>query len=102
MLKMILEDGFFHADPRCGNVCYLPDNRLAFIDLGMLGRISEERRCELALLIRAFSTRSASDASSFLSWRTGSLVRFATRSRWKRLRSSLSLPSGTSTVLGNH
>lgn len=51
VLKMILEDGFFHADPHPGNVYYLPDNRLAFIDFGMVGRISEERRYELAVLL---------------------------------------------------
>ena len=44
VLKMIMEDGFFHADPHPGNVFYLPDNRLAFIDFGMMGRLTEERR----------------------------------------------------------
>ena len=29
VLKMVLVDGFFHADPHPGNVFYLPDNRLA-------------------------------------------------------------------------
>ena len=32
VLKMIVEDGFFHADPHPGNVFYLPGNRIAFID----------------------------------------------------------------------
>ncbi len=44
VMKMIMEDGFFHADPHPGNVFYLPDNRLAFIDFGMIGRLTEERR----------------------------------------------------------
>ncbi|MGR8934151.1 MAG: ABC1 kinase family protein [Gammaproteobacteria bacterium] len=44
VLKMIMEDGFFHADPHPGNVFYLPGNRLAFIDFGMMGRLTEERR----------------------------------------------------------
>lgn len=43
-IKMIMEDGFFHADLHAGNVFYLPDNRLAFIDFGMVGRLTEERR----------------------------------------------------------
>ena len=34
---MILVDGFFHADPHPGNVIYLPGNRLAMIDFGMVG-----------------------------------------------------------------
>jgi ubiquinone biosynthesis protein len=40
VLKMIVEDGFFHADPHPGNVFYLPGNRIAFIDFGMVGRLS--------------------------------------------------------------
>jgi ubiquinone biosynthesis protein len=44
VLQMIMVDGFFHADPHPGNVFYLPDNRLAFIDFGMIGRLTEERR----------------------------------------------------------
>jgi ubiquinone biosynthesis protein len=44
VMKMIMEDGFFHADPHPGNVFYLPGNKLAFIDFGMVGRLSQERR----------------------------------------------------------
>lgn len=51
VLKMIVEDGFFHADPHPGNVFYLPDNRISFIDFGMMGRISEERREQLISLL---------------------------------------------------
>lgn len=51
VLKMIVEDGFFHADPHPGNVFYLPDNRLAFIDFGMVGRLSVRRREQLLKLL---------------------------------------------------
>ncbi|MBP6815503.1 MAG: phosphotransferase, partial [Burkholderiaceae bacterium] len=51
VLKMIVEDGFFHADPHPGNVFYLPGNRLAFIDFGMVGRLSPRRREELLNLL---------------------------------------------------
>jgi ubiquinone biosynthesis protein len=51
VLKMILEDGFFHADPHPGNVFYLPGNRLAFIDFGMVGRLSDTRRDQLLSLM---------------------------------------------------
>lgn len=51
VLKMILVDGFFHADPHPGNVFYLPDNRIAFIDFGMVGRVNERRRGELVRLL---------------------------------------------------
>ncbi|HOY34255.1 MAG TPA: AarF/UbiB family protein [Piscinibacter sp.] len=51
VLKMIVEDGFFHADPHPGNVFYLPGNRIAFIDFGMVGRLSARRREELLQLL---------------------------------------------------
>ena len=51
VLKMIVQDGFFHADPHPGNVFYLSDNRVAFIDFGMVGRLSERRREELLQLL---------------------------------------------------
>ena len=51
VLKMIVEDGFFHADPHPGNVFYLMDNRIAFIDFGMVGRLTDERREQLIHLL---------------------------------------------------
>ncbi|NOU23293.1 MAG: ubiquinone biosynthesis protein UbiB [Methyloglobulus sp.] len=51
VMKMIMEDGFFHADPHPGNVFYLPDNRVAFIDFGMIGRLTEERREQVVSLL---------------------------------------------------
>lgn len=52
VLKMILQDGFFHADPHPGNCFYLSNNRIAFIDFGMVGRLSEERRDQVLNLLR--------------------------------------------------
>jgi ubiquinone biosynthesis protein len=51
VLKMILVDGFFHADPHPGNVLYLPGNRLALIDFGMVGRLSALRRTQIVDLL---------------------------------------------------
>ena len=59
MLKMVLEDGFFHADPHPGNVFYLPGNRVAFIDFGMAGHLSERRRDELVRLLDGLVSRDA-------------------------------------------
>lgn len=47
IIKMIFEDGFFHADPHPGNVIILPPDdapEVAMIDLGMVGRLSPELR----------------------------------------------------------
>ncbi len=43
-LKMVFEDGFFHADPHPGNLFCLPDGRLGILDFGMTGRIDETLR----------------------------------------------------------
>ncbi|MGZ8943266.1 MAG: ABC1 kinase family protein [Methylobacter sp.] len=51
VMKMIMEDGFFHADPHAGNVFYLQDNKLAFIDFGMVGRLTEDRREQVVSLL---------------------------------------------------
>jgi ubiquinone biosynthesis protein len=51
VLKMILVDGFFHADPHPGNVFYLPGNRIVMIDYGMVGRLSAQRRRQVVDLL---------------------------------------------------
>jgi ubiquinone biosynthesis protein len=47
VIKMIFEDGFFHADPHPGNILILgakDDPIVGLIDLGMVGRLSPELR----------------------------------------------------------
>lgn len=51
VLKMLLEDGFFHADPHPGNIFVLPEGRIAVIDFGMVGRLSPARRAEVVSLL---------------------------------------------------
>jgi ubiquinone biosynthesis protein len=57
VLKMILVDGFFQADPHPGNVIYLPGNRLALIDFGMVGRLSTTRRNQVIDLVSGVAHR---------------------------------------------
>lgn len=47
-LKMMLEDGFFHADPHPGNIFIMSDGRICFMDFGIVGRVSEETKETLA------------------------------------------------------
>ena len=69
VLKMIVEDGLFHADPHPGNVFYLEGNRIAFIDFGMVGRLSERRRDEmLALLLGLVERQPQTVADVLLDW----------------------------------
>jgi ubiquinone biosynthesis protein len=51
VMKMIMEDGFFHADPHPGNVFYLPNSKMAFIDFGMVGSLTSERREQVVSLL---------------------------------------------------
>ncbi|MFH2211938.1 MAG: AarF/UbiB family protein [Pseudomonadota bacterium] len=57
VLKMILIDGYFHADPHPGNVFYLPGNRLAMLDFGMVGRLTHERRNQIVDLLASLARR---------------------------------------------
>jgi ubiquinone biosynthesis protein len=53
VLKMIMMDGLFHADPHPGNFFILPGERIAFIDFGMIGRVSELRRRQIIKLLQS-------------------------------------------------
>ncbi|WP_137937536.1 AarF/UbiB family protein [Chitinivorax sp. B] len=57
VLKMILIDGYFHADPHPGNVFYLDGGRIAFIDFGMVGRLPHYRRDQIVDLLAALANR---------------------------------------------
>ncbi|MFB6193132.1 MAG: ABC1 kinase family protein [Candidatus Nanohaloarchaea archaeon] len=50
-LKQILRDGFFHADPHQSNFLIQEEGNLVLIDFGMMGRISDDQRKDLGLLI---------------------------------------------------
>jgi ubiquinone biosynthesis protein len=63
-LKQILVDGIFHADPHPGNVFLTDDDRIALIDLGMVGYVSEEMQQELLKLLIAISEGKGEDAAA--------------------------------------
>ncbi|MEX0681062.1 MAG: AarF/UbiB family protein [Balneolales bacterium] len=44
IIRMLYKDGFFHADLHPGNLLILPDDKIGFIDLGMVGRFEESTR----------------------------------------------------------
>ncbi len=55
VLRMVLEHGYFHADPHPGNVLFLPDNRIGLIDFGMVGMLTHARRNQIVDLLHALS-----------------------------------------------
>ena len=62
-LQQILIDGFFHADPHPGNVFITDDNRLALIDLGMVGHLSPTLRDMLLKLVLAIGEGHGEEAA---------------------------------------
>jgi ubiquinone biosynthesis protein len=69
-LKQILVDGFFHADPHPGNVFLTHDNRIALIDLGMVGRVTPTMQDDLMKLVLAVSEGRGDDVAT-VAIRTG-------------------------------
>ncbi|MFD1360106.1 ABC1 kinase family protein [Lentibacillus salinarum] len=51
MLRQILVNGFFHADPHAGNIFILPKNTVAFLDFGETGHVSENLKRHFASII---------------------------------------------------
>ena len=54
-LKQFLIDGFFHADPHPGNVFLTDDDRIALLDVGMVGRMTRTFQDNLLRLMLAIS-----------------------------------------------
>ena len=51
--RQILVEGLFHADPHPGNMLWA-NERIMFLDFGMVGELSPEMRGQLLLLLLAF------------------------------------------------
>lgn len=54
--KSIMIDGLFHGDLHGGNLFVLPGNRLGIIDFGIVGRLSQRSRDQLANMVFALLT----------------------------------------------
>jgi ubiquinone biosynthesis protein len=50
IVKEILEDGFFHADPHPGNFVVMEGNVIGAMDFGLVGRLSERLKEDLVRL----------------------------------------------------
>jgi ubiquinone biosynthesis protein len=52
--KMVLEDGFFHADPHPGNIIVMPDGRIGIMDFGITGWLTPDIMEHIAGAFLAF------------------------------------------------
>ena len=57
LLRQIVIDGVFHADPHPGNILLLADGRLGLIDFGSVGRLDSGLRAALQRLLLALDRR---------------------------------------------
>jgi ubiquinone biosynthesis protein len=62
----VVVDGVYHADPHQGNVLLTEDGRLALLDFGLLGRLDEDTRTGLALLLLALAQNRADDVADLV------------------------------------
>ena len=59
-------EGVYHADPHRGNVLLTTDGRLALVDFGLLGRLDDDTRRNLALLLLAIAQNRAGDVADLI------------------------------------
>ncbi len=66
LLRQIVLDGVFHADPHPGNVLLLSDGRLGLLDFGSVGRLDPVLRDALQRLLMAIDHRDSLGATDAL------------------------------------
>jgi ubiquinone biosynthesis protein len=59
IFRQIFNNGFFHGDPHPGNVIVLPGEVIAFIDFGMVGRLTPEMKYHFSSLVIALMRQSS-------------------------------------------
>ena len=65
-LKQVFVDGVFHGDPHAGNLLYDEDGTVCMIDLGMVGRVSQEQRDDIVTLMIATISNDATTIARLL------------------------------------
>jgi predicted unusual protein kinase regulating ubiquinone biosynthesis (AarF/ABC1/UbiB family) len=65
-VKQVTVDGVYHADPHRGNVLLTTEGRLALVDFGLLGRLDDDTRRNLALLLLAMAQNRADDVADLI------------------------------------
>jgi ubiquinone biosynthesis protein len=65
-VRQVTVAGLYHADPHRGNVLLTPDGRLALLDFGLLGRLDDDTRTTLALLLLAIAQNRADDVGDLI------------------------------------
>ncbi|PLX88132.1 MAG: ubiquinone biosynthesis protein UbiB [Desulfuromonas sp.] len=83
LLEQVLVHGLFHCDPHPGNIMVLPEEKICFLDYGMIGRLDDELKQQLAELLVAVLQRDAQRIISLLIY-SGDLTEDIDRGALKR------------------
>ncbi|MFO7974178.1 MAG: AarF/ABC1/UbiB kinase family protein, partial [Candidatus Hydrogenedentota bacterium] len=62
LCKQVFEHRFFHADPHPGNIMLVGENRIAFLDYGMVGSLERTDTMAMADVLRAIFRQDAEAA----------------------------------------
>ena len=65
-VQQITVYGIYHADPHRGNIFLTADGRLALLDFGLLGRLDDDTRRTLGLLLLALAQNRADDVADLI------------------------------------
>ena len=65
-VHQVTVEGVYHADPHRGNVLLTTDGRLALVDFGLLGRLDDDTRRNLSLLLLAVAQNRADDVADLI------------------------------------
>jgi len=65
-LTQVMVYGFFQADPHPGNILVLAEDKIAFIDFGETGSLTETRLTRLGQFLHAINTKNTGKAMSAL------------------------------------
>jgi predicted unusual protein kinase regulating ubiquinone biosynthesis (AarF/ABC1/UbiB family) len=65
-VHQVTVEGVYHADPHRGNVLLTSNGRLALVDFGLLGRLDDDTRRNLALLLLAVAQNRADDVADLI------------------------------------
>jgi len=62
----VVVEGVYHADPHMGNVLLTEDGRLGLLDFGLIGRLDDDTRRGLSLLLLALAQNRADDVADLI------------------------------------
>jgi ubiquinone biosynthesis protein len=65
-VRQVTVAGIYHADPHRGNVLLTTDRRLALVDFGLLGRLDDDTRRNLSVLLLAVAQNRADDVADLI------------------------------------